>query len=145
MADNFPGTGRKATTAEAFVIGGAGVLIAWVCLAVGVVAGFGAAGWIAGSSVPIRWTRLTGDGSLGVAVLFGMAGYLIEALRFQGPPRPGRFFRAWAAAGRLRFGLFVVLAVAAVGIGLFAGLWWSDGDSGDAADGGGRYIQMLHG
>ena len=56
--------------------------------------------------------------------MFAMAGFLIEALRFQGQPREGRFFRAWAAAGPLRRRLFMVLGVAALGVGLFAGLWW---------------------
>jgi hypothetical protein len=119
---------RQATHLEALVIFGAGVLTAWAVLAVGAGVGYGlaavGAGWFGLPFERLSSARLWGRGPLSVAVWFAMAGYLIEALRFQGQPAEGRFYRAWRAAGRLRRSLFLVLAAGAVGVGLFAGLCW---------------------
>lgn len=130
MADTSVTTppSRQATNLEGFVIGGVGAVAAWVVLGVGVGIGYGLAAVIASWSgqplQPLSWAQVAARGPLGVAAMFGMAGFLIEVLRFQGPPRGGRFFKAWSAAGPLRCRLLLVLSAAAIGIGLFAGLWW---------------------
>jgi hypothetical protein len=128
-ATTDPGPPRQATHLEAAVLFGAGVVKAWAVLLVGSAVGYGLTAVVTGRFEwpPVRPAGISSFGPLGVVVPFGMAGFLIEALRFQGRPRPGRYFRAWAGAGRLRQRLFVVLGVAAVGIGVFAGLGWTDG------------------
>src|SRR5262245_55583688 len=93
---------RKATNLEGYVIGGVGVLTALAVLVAGASAGYGLAAAVAHSTgqplTPLSRARLGEPGPLSVAGMFAMAGFLIEALRFQGQPREGRFFRAWAAA-----------------------------------------------
>jgi hypothetical protein len=122
---------RQATNLEAFVIFGAGILTAWAVLVVGASVGYGLAAvsapWSGLPLQPLSLGRLLARGPVTVAVTFGMAGYLIEALRFQGQPGDGRFYRAWSAAGPLRRRLFLVLGAAAVAVGLFAALWWLEG------------------
>ena len=105
-----------------------GVINAWLALAVGVAAGYGVGAtvaWLAGLPFqPASWTRLTTRGPVSVLVLYGMVGFLVECLRFQGGPsgRPG--LAGWSAARRLRFGLLACLAGLASCVGLYAGLWW---------------------
>ncbi|MGL4419037.1 MAG: hypothetical protein ACRCZF_00090 [Gemmataceae bacterium] len=133
MAETAVESGRRATNAEAYVIGGAGVLLAWAVLVICAAAGYGTTVALAGPVTPLPLGRLVGSGSAAVVVLFGIAGFLIESLRFQGPSRSGRNFRAWAAARRLRLGLFAVLAMTAVGVGVFAAVWWTDAAPGSAS------------
>jgi hypothetical protein len=117
MTDESGGPDRKATNAEGLAIGGAGIVIAWGTLLVGTAAGFGVAALCGGSFSADRIGVLTGDVLPGLALLYAMAGFLIEMLRIQGTPRPGRSFRAWKAAGRLRLSLYALLALVALGIG----------------------------
>lgn len=119
---------RTATTLEALVIAVVGVLMSWAILLVGVSIGYALAAaishWFGLPLTPLSLTLLTSRSSLGVFGMYAMGGYLIEALRFQVPPQEGQYYRAWTAASRLRRRLFVALGLAAVVIGLFAGLFW---------------------
>jgi hypothetical protein len=121
---------RQAMNLEGFVLCGMGVLKAWAILLVGSAIGYGLAAVIAWRSewplVQLSWVRLGSSGLPSVVVPFGMGGFVIESLRFQGQPRPGRYFRAWTSAERLRCQLFLLLCAAAIGVGVFAGLGWSD-------------------
>lgn len=86
------------------------MFVGWVALAVGWSLGFGLAHLL---GRPRDWTTWQ------LLIPFGMAGYLIEALRFQGGPREGSFYRAWNRAGRLRRTLFLILTASAFLLGLF--------------------------
>jgi hypothetical protein len=118
---------RQATNLEAFTAFGVGALKAWAMLLAGSVVGYGlavvVAWWSGWPLVELSWERLSASGWHTVVVLmYAMAGCQIEVLRFQGQPQPGRFFRAWASAGRLRSRLFLVLGMAAIGVGVLTGL-----------------------
>lgn len=119
---------RTPTTLEALVFAVVGVLVAWAILLVGASSGYALAKaishWFELPLTPLSLTRLTSRGPLGVVGLYAMAGYLIEILRLQAPPLEGWYYRAWTASSRLRRMLFVSLGLAAVVIGLFAGLFW---------------------
>jgi hypothetical protein len=115
------------TNAQAGLLTIVGALKSWLALALGVASGYGVGAtvaWLAGVPFqPPSWTRLTTSGSGSVLVLYGMVGFLVECLRFQGGPgdRPG--LAGWSAARRLRFRLLACLAGAALCIGLYASLW----------------------
>ena len=116
---------RQATNLEAFLLGGAGVLLAWAVLAAGWLVGYATTAvigsWIGRPVLPLSWARFTEGASVVAVVMFAMGGFLIEALRYQGPPREGSYFRAWRAAGPLRLRLYLLLGAGAVLLGLLAG------------------------
>jgi hypothetical protein len=120
------GHSTKLTNAAGFLLLGTGVLKAWLLLAVGCVVGYALAAAIAAVLgllfMPVSRVWFDVGNSIPILGKFGIAGLVIEIARVQGEPRGGSVFHSWVAAPRLRFVLFAVVGIAAVGVGLFAGL-----------------------
>lgn len=105
---------------------GAGFLKAWAILLIGAAIGYGVGalfGWRLGWPLTHpSCIRLNSPGALNVVVMFGLGGFVIEILRFQGRPGKGHYFRAWSSAAGLRRRLYLVLGAAAICVGMFTAL-----------------------
>ena len=124
-----PAAPARVTHAESAAMLVLGFLKVWFVVGVGAAAGYGLA-FLVGPPLslavqPLSWERLLSRGPLGVLGHFSLLGPLIEVLRVQGGPADGRWLFRWRGARRLRPWMLVCVGAAAVGVGLFGGLWWS--------------------
>jgi hypothetical protein len=119
-------TAKRLSNAGGLLLLGIGVLKAWLLLAVWSVVGYGLAAAITAALglpfMPVWQLWFEANNGIPMLGIFGIAGWVIEIARVQGKPRGGSVFHSWAAAPRLRLVLFALVGIAAVGVGLFAGL-----------------------